>query len=38
MVSELAVQKKLALGRQGIYLWEHRRRGGRREVLVHVGH
>ena len=31
------VQKKLGLGTwQGIYLWEHRRRGGRRELLVHV--
>ncbi len=29
---------KLALGTwQGIYLWEHRRRGGERELLVHVG-
>ena len=29
---------KLALGAwQGIYLWEHRRRGGRREVVLHVG-
>jgi len=28
----------LALGTwQGIYLWEHRRRGGEREVVVHVG-
>jgi secondary thiamine-phosphate synthase enzyme len=28
----------LALGTwQGIYLWEHRRRGGRRELLVHIG-
>jgi secondary thiamine-phosphate synthase enzyme len=28
---------RLALGTwQGIYLWEHRRRGGRREVVVHV--
>ena len=28
----------LALGTwQGIYLWEHRRRGARREVLVHIG-
>lgn len=28
----------LALGTwQGVYLWEHRRRGGAREVLVHVG-
>jgi len=22
---------------QGIYLWEHRRRGGERELVVHVG-
>ena len=29
--------KKLLLGTwQGIYLWEHRRRGSEREVLVHV--
>jgi secondary thiamine-phosphate synthase enzyme len=29
---------KLALGTwQGIYLWEHRRRGGERELVVHVG-
>ncbi len=29
---------KLALGAwQGIYLWEHRRRGGRREVVLHIG-
>ena len=29
---------KLSLGTwQGIYLWEHRRRGSRREVLLHVG-
>ena len=28
---------KLALGTwQGIYLWEHRRRGSRRELVVHV--
>ena len=32
------VHGKLALGTwQGIYLWEHRRRGGERELLVHVG-
>jgi secondary thiamine-phosphate synthase enzyme len=32
------IQKRLALGTwQGIYLWEHRRRGSRREVVVHVG-
>ena len=30
-------RKKLALGTwQGIYLWEHRRRGSRRELVVHV--
>ena len=30
--------QKLALGTwQGIYLWEHRRRGSRRELVVHVG-
>jgi secondary thiamine-phosphate synthase enzyme len=30
--------KKLGLGTwQGIYLWEHRLRGSRREVLVHIG-
>jgi secondary thiamine-phosphate synthase enzyme len=29
---------KLVLGTwQGIYLWEHRRRGSRRELVVHVG-
>lgn len=28
----------LALGTwQGIYVWEHRRRGARRELVVHVG-
>jgi secondary thiamine-phosphate synthase enzyme len=31
------VGKKLMLGTwQGIYLWEHRRRGDRREVLLHI--
>jgi secondary thiamine-phosphate synthase enzyme len=31
-------RKKLTLGTwQGIYLWEHRQRGSRREVVVHVG-
>jgi len=31
-------RKKLALGTwQGIYLWEHRRRGSRRELVVHIG-
>ena len=30
-------RKRLALGTwQGIYLWEHRRRGSRRELVVHV--
>jgi secondary thiamine-phosphate synthase enzyme len=29
---------KLTLGTwQGIYLWEHRRRGSRREVVLHIG-
>lgn len=29
--------KKLALGAwQGIYLWEHRRRGSRRSIVVHI--
>jgi secondary thiamine-phosphate synthase enzyme len=32
------IDGRLGLGTwQGIYLWEHRRRGGRREVLVYVG-
>lgn len=31
------MQGRLALGTwQGIYLWEHRARGGHREVVVHV--
>lgn len=31
------MKKRLALGTwQGIYLWEHRRRGSRREIIVHV--
>jgi secondary thiamine-phosphate synthase enzyme len=31
-------RRKLALGTwQGIYLWEHRRRGARRELVVHIG-
>ncbi|HEU4353762.1 MAG TPA: secondary thiamine-phosphate synthase enzyme YjbQ [Burkholderiales bacterium] len=31
------MKKRLALGTwQGIYLWEHRRHGSRREVVVHV--
>ena len=30
-------RNRLALGTwQGIYLWEHRRRGSRRELVVHV--
>ncbi|HSA88545.1 MAG TPA: secondary thiamine-phosphate synthase enzyme YjbQ [Burkholderiales bacterium] len=30
--------RRLVLGTwQGIYLWEHRRRGSRREVVVHIG-
>jgi secondary thiamine-phosphate synthase enzyme len=29
---------KLALGTwQGVYLWEHRRRGGERELVLHIG-
>jgi secondary thiamine-phosphate synthase enzyme len=29
---------KLALGTwQGVYLWEHRRRGAHREVVLHIG-
>lgn len=29
---------RLSLGTwQGIYLWEHRHRGGEREIVVHVG-
>jgi secondary thiamine-phosphate synthase enzyme len=32
------VEGALALGTwQGVYLWEHRRRGSRREIVVHVG-
>lgn len=32
------VQGRLALGTwQGIYLWEHRRRGSHRRCVVHVG-
>ena len=31
------LQAKLCLGTwQGIYLWEHRQRGGEREIVVHV--
>lgn len=37
-VSVPIIGARLALGAwQGIYLWEHRRRGSVREVLVHVG-
>jgi secondary thiamine-phosphate synthase enzyme len=36
-VSIPVAKKRLQLGTwQGIYLWEHRRRGSAREVLVHV--
>ncbi len=32
------VDGSLALGRwQGIFLWEHRQRGGRRRLVIHVG-
>ena len=32
------VDGKLALGAwQGIYLWEHRRRGSTRELVLHIG-
>ncbi|MFN2643500.1 MAG: secondary thiamine-phosphate synthase enzyme YjbQ [Burkholderiales bacterium] len=32
------VRGELALGTwQGIYVWEHRRRGGERELVVHLG-
>ena len=32
------VRGRLALGTwQGIYLWEHRRRGSRRRCVVHIG-
>jgi secondary thiamine-phosphate synthase enzyme len=32
------VSEKLALGTwQGIYLWEHRRRGALRELVLHIG-
>ncbi|MDY6992774.1 MAG: secondary thiamine-phosphate synthase enzyme YjbQ [Pseudomonadota bacterium] len=33
------IQGQLALGTwQGIYLWEHRRQGGQRTVVVHTSH
>ncbi|MBI5781627.1 MAG: YjbQ family protein, partial [Rhodocyclales bacterium] len=29
---------RLALGTwQGVYLWEHRHRGGARRIVVHIG-
>jgi len=32
------LNEKLALGTwQGIYLWEHRRRGSARELVLHIG-
>ena len=32
------LKAELALGTwQGIYLWEHRRRGSRRELILHIG-
>jgi secondary thiamine-phosphate synthase enzyme len=32
------VDGELALGTwQGVFLWEHRRRGGERQVVVHIG-
>jgi secondary thiamine-phosphate synthase enzyme len=32
------LNKRLVLGQwQGIYLWEHRRRGARRELVLHIG-
>jgi secondary thiamine-phosphate synthase enzyme len=32
------VDGRLALGTwQGVYLWEHRRRGGERELVLHIG-
>jgi len=32
------IEGRLALGTwQGIYLWEHRRQSGRRELVVHIG-
>ena len=36
-ISIPVLRKKLALGTwQGMYLWEHRRRGSRRELVVHI--
>jgi secondary thiamine-phosphate synthase enzyme len=32
------INNRLGLGQwQGIYLWEHRRRGSRREIVLHLG-
>jgi len=32
------VEGRLALGTwQGVYLWEHRHRGGERELVLHIG-
>lgn len=32
------INGRLGLGQwQGIYLWEHRRRGSRREIVLHLG-
>lgn len=32
------IDGRLGLGTwQGVYLWEHRRRGGRRQLLLHIG-
>jgi secondary thiamine-phosphate synthase enzyme len=32
------VDGRLALGTwQGIYLWEHRRRGSARRIVIHIG-
>ena len=37
-VQHPVVEGRLGLGTwQGIYLWEHRRAGGPRSVLVHLG-
>ena len=37
-ISIPVIGRKLALGTwQGIYLWEHRRRGSRRELVLHLG-
>ena len=37
-ISIPVLRNELALGQwQGIYLWEHRTRGSRREVVLHIG-